>query len=63
MRVMNNISEFRKNLNLSQSRLAELMNVSQNTISQWEIGIRNPSVKSAIKLAEILETTVEELYK
>lgn len=60
---MNNISEFRKNLNLSQSRLAELMNVSQNTISQWEIGIRNPSVKSAIKLAEILETTVEELYK
>ena len=60
---MNNISEFRKNLNLSQSRLAELMNVSQNTISQWEIGIRNPSVKSAIKLAEILEATVEELYK
>ena len=60
---MNKISEFRKKLNLSQSRLAELMNVSQNTISQWEIGIRSPSIKSAIKLAEILETTVEELYK
>lgn len=60
---MNKISEFRKKLNLSQSRLAELMNVSQNTISQWEIGIRSPSIKSAIKLAEILESTVEELYK
>lgn len=60
---MNKISEFRKNKKLSQSELAELMNVSQNTISQWEIGIRNPSIKSAIKLAEILDTTVEELYK
>ena len=60
---MNKISEFRKKLNFSQARLAELMNVSQNTISQWEIGRRNPSIKSAIKLAEILETTVEELYK
>ncbi len=60
---MNKICEFRKNKNLSQYALAELMNVSQNTISQWEIGIRNPSIKSAIKLAEILETTVEELYK
>lgn len=60
---MNKICEFRKNKGLSQSELAELINVSQNTISQWEIGIRNPSIKSAIKLAEILDTTVEELYK
>lgn len=60
---MNNISEFRKNKNLSQSELAELMNVNQNTISQWEIGIRSPNIESAIKLAEILETTVEKLYK
>ena len=60
---MNQISKFRKNKKLSQSELAELMNVSQNTISQWEIGIRSPSIKSAIKLAEILDTTVEELYK
>ena len=60
---MNKISEFRKNKKLSQTELAELMNVSQNTISQWEIGIRSPSIKSAIKLAEILDTTVEELYK
>ena len=60
---MNKISEFRKNKKLSQTELAELMNVSQNTISQWEIGIRSPSIKSAIKLAEILESTVEELYK
>lgn len=60
---MNRISEFRKNKKFSQSELAELMNVSQNTISQWEIGKRSPSIKSAIKLAEILDTTVEELYK
>lgn len=60
---MNKISEFRKNKKLSQSELAELMNVSQNTISQWEIGIRSPCIKTAIKLAKILDTTVEKLYK
>ena len=60
---MNKIAEFRKNKKFSQSELAEMMNVSQNTISQWEIGIRSPSIKSAIKLAEILDTTIEELYK
>lgn len=60
---MNKISEFRKNKNISQSTLAELINVSQNTISQWENDVRSPCIKTAIKLARILETTVEELYK
>ena len=60
---MNRIEEFRKSKNLSQSDVAEKMKVKQNTFSQWENDIRIPNVKQAIKLAEILETTVESLYK
>ena len=60
---MNQIKEFRKNKNLSQSDIAKLMKVKQNTFSQWETGERIPKLIQAIKLAEILGTTVEELYK
>ncbi len=60
---MNRIREFRKQKNLSQTDIASLMGIKQNTFSQWETEYRNPSVRQAIKLAKILEITVEELYK
>lgn len=60
---MNNIHKFRKKKQLSQSDLGKLINIKQNTISQWENDIRIPNVRQALRLAEILETTVESLYK
>ncbi len=60
---MNNIKEFRKKKNLSQSDIAKIINVKQNTISQWENDMRIPNIRQGLKLAEILETTVESLYK
>lgn len=48
---------------MSQSDIAKIIKVKQNTISQWEREIRMPKVRQALKLAEILETTVEDLYK
>lgn len=60
---MNRIKEFRKKKKLSQSDIAEIMKVKQNTFSQWERDKRVPNIKQGLKLAEILETTVESLYK
>lgn len=60
---VNRVKEFRKKKKLSQKELANIMNVKQNTISQWENDMRKPNVQQAIKLADILETTVEDLYK
>lgn len=60
---VNKIKEFRKKKKLSQTDIAQLMNIKQNTFSQWETDIRKPNVIQAIKMAEILETTVESLYK
>lgn len=60
---MNKIRNFRRKSNLSQIDIAKKMKVKQNTISQWENDIRIPNVKQGLKLAEILETTVEDLYK
>lgn len=60
---MNKIKELRKTKQLSQSDIAKFMKVKQNTISQWENDIRIPNVRQALKLADILDTTVESLYK
>lgn len=43
--------------------MSKILEIKQNTFSQWENDIRIPNVKQAIKLANILETTVENLYK
>lgn len=47
---------------LSQQRLAEIVSVSRQTIVAIEKGDYAPSVKLALRLAEALETTVEELF-
>ena len=48
---------------MSQSDISKMLGIKQNTLSQWETGKRVPNALQALKLAEILETTVEDLYK
>jgi len=60
---VNKIKQYRKKAKLSQSDIAKIMKVKQNTFSQWENDKRIPNARQAIKLAKILETTVESLYK
>ena len=53
----------RKNSNLSQVELAEKIGVKQNTISQWENGLRKPDLCSLKKLSEALNCTIDELIE
>ena len=47
---------------LSQQQLAEMVSVSRQTIVSIEKGNYAPSVKLALLLAAVLETSVEELF-
>ena len=47
---------------LSQQQLAEMVSVSRQTIVSIEKGNYAPSVKLALLLAKVLETSVEELF-
>lgn len=47
---------------LTQEELAELVGVSRQTIIAIEKGKYNPSVHLALKLARVLDTTVEEIF-
>jgi len=47
---------------LSQQQLADMVSVSRQTIVSIERGDYSPSVKLALLLATVLDTTVEELF-
>ena len=48
-------------LGLSQERLAELVGVSRQAVSKWEVGDAMPDTDRLLPLARALEITVDEL--
>ena len=48
-------------LGLSQERLAELVGVSRQVVSKWEVGDAMPDTDRLLPLARALEITVDEL--
>ena len=48
---------------LSQTDLAERMNVKQATVSLWELGRNLPKASNIVRLSELLNIPVEELLK
>lgn len=61
-RLANRIKTERERVQLTQAALAELVGVSRKTINTVENGIFTPSAILAIKLAQALNVTVEELF-
>ena len=55
------ISECRKNKNLTQQELAEILNVTDKTISRWENGKTMPDISLFKSLCEILDISINEL--
>ncbi|MHB8130005.1 MAG: helix-turn-helix domain-containing protein [Mobilitalea sp.] len=55
------IRECRKQLNLSQEQLAEVIDITPNTISNMETGSYNASVDNIIKLALFFKVSLDYL--
>ena len=55
------IAYLRKKKGLTQSELAEKMNVTDKAVSKWERDLSCPDVNTISKLAEVLDVSVEEL--
>jgi putative transcriptional regulator len=60
--MKNNLKEERLKKQLTQVQLAELVNVSRQTIISIEINRYVPSVVLSLKLAKTLERRVEEIF-
>lgn len=61
MKFDENLRNLRKEKEFSQEYLAEKMNVSRQTISKWENGTAMPDLKKLTELAELFNTSMDEL--
>ena len=55
---MNKMAEYRKKAGLTQTQLAEYLGISQNTLSQYETGKRNPDIKTVEMMADYFSTSI-----
>jgi putative transcriptional regulator len=61
-RLANRIKTEREKASLTQAALAELVGVSRKTINTVENGVFTPSATLAIKMAQALGLSVEQLF-
>ena len=59
--VYKNIRNLREDRDLSQKDLAAMLNVSQNTYSQYETGVIELTASTLIKLADFYDVSVDYL--
>ena len=62
MALQTQIKAYREKTGLKQAELAERVGVRRETIVNLERGKYNPSLKLAMDIAKVFETTVEELF-
>lgn len=60
--LKNRLKEIRKEKDLSQQSLADMVGVSRNTISSIETGQFNPTAKLALILSIALDKKFEEIF-
>ena len=60
--MQNHLEDMRTQKRLTQQDLADLVNVSRQTIISLEHGRYNPSIILAFRLARLFGVSVEELF-
>lgn len=63
MAFSENLIRERRARNLSQEKLAELVGVSRQTVSQWENGYTEPDLTRLRRLAELFDLSLDELVE
>ena len=61
MSIGERITSLRKEQNISQGQLADLLDVTRQAVSKWENDLSAPDTIKLIQLADVLDTDVEYL--
>ena len=62
MPLYNRLKEYRAKIKVNQTEMGNLVGVSRQTISQIERGDYSPSVTLALKMAKVLNVSVEDIF-
>ena len=62
MPLYNRFKEYRAKIKVNQTEMGNLVGVSRQTISQIERGDYSPSVTLALKIAKVLNVSVEDIF-
>jgi len=63
MNISKQLKNYRKEFNISQETLAEVIHVSRQTISNWENDKSYPDLQSLILLSDYFKVSLDELVK
>lgn len=61
MNLGENIHEFRVKRNLSQGDLANVLDVSRQSVSKWENNSAQPELDKLVKMSKLFDVTLDEL--
>ncbi len=61
--IIEKLKELRKNKKITQEQLAEKLDISRSKVSSWETNRRDMSITEAIKLANIYEVSLDNLFE
>ena len=56
-----NLKQARKNSKLTQKQIAEILKVSDNSVSNWEKGVSRPDIEQVSQLCKILKVSADIL--
>lgn len=63
MKFHEKLYTLRKAANMTQSDLAEKLNVSRQAVSRWEMGTAKPEVDTLIEISDLFRVTLDDLLK
>lgn len=63
MDLKNKLSQLRKEKGLTQLELAEVLNVSRQAVSRWEVGTAVPTLDNLIILSEVYGVPLDDLIQ
>ena len=55
------LAVLRKKKNLTQEQLAEILGVSRQSVSRWEMDVAFPETEKLVKLSRLLECSIDYL--
>lgn len=61
MALSENLKRLRERAGMTQAELAEAVGIAQPTLAQYELGLKVPSIITAVRMESVLHTTCAEM--